>query len=370
MHVRDVPSDLRSILHSNLAFAYIKLKNWLGAEEDCSAALALNERNAKAVYRRGVARFELGKLEAALQDVEQVLKEMPDPRNNAEAVELKQKIVDRLKSGTSMASDPAVAKPAVEASAGKSIGTPQAAEPPKSADGFRRMQIVEASDSESESGDKEPTQAVQGSVKSAAPSQPSVQTVAATANVDSQADMFPDISIECSRQGVEKGKDQGNALFAKGSTEESVRWFSKCIWLMDSKRVPDVPSDLRSILHSNRAFAYIKLKNWLGAEEDSSASLALNARNTKAMYRRAIARFELGKDQDALQDVEQVLKEMPDSFNNAEAVELKRQIVDRLKSGTSVASDPAVAKPASRPRLANQSERHRLQSPQSPPMAS
>ena len=75
-------------------------------------------------------------------------------------------------------------------------------------------------------------------------------------------DLFPDIAIECSKEGIEKGKEIANALFAKGSVEESVRWFSKCIQLVDAGKVTGVPGTMRSVLHSNRAFAYLKLQKW------------------------------------------------------------------------------------------------------------
>merc|ERR1740130_1981548 len=120
--------------------------------------------------------------------------------------------------------------------------------------------------------------------------------------------MHPDINIECSKQGIEKGKDKANSLFAQGSLDEAVRWFSKCIWLVESKKVAGVPADLHSILHSNRSFAYIKLQKWVEAENECSAALTLNPKNTKATFRRAMARFELHKDKAALEDVKLVIK--------------------------------------------------------------
>ena len=147
------------------------------------------------------------------------------------------------------------------------------------------------------------------------------------------------IRVGRSKAGIEKGKDKANSLFAQGSLTESVRWFSKCIWLMESKKPADVPVDLQSILRSNRAFAYVKLGQWADAETDCSAALTLNGKNTKAKYRRAMARFELGKDEAALQDVEEVLKELPmrpstqgDMEATELATELKYKISNRLKS--------------------------------------
>merc|ERR1712232_817262 len=203
-----------------------------------------------------------GKMEAALDDVEQAIKELPDPNANGEAVELKKRITEQLKRQKQ----------------------PPAQAPSQPAPGFKRMQIVEANDDSDED-------AVQETSKTP-PSPKSHGTPPAKEVTSSkEPEMFPEIVVEHSRQGIEKAKSHANTLFSQGSLEESVRWFSKGVWLVESKRVTDVPSDLQSILHSNRAFAYIKLKKWVEAEEDCSAALALNAKNTKAKYRRSMARF-------------------------------------------------------------------------------
>merc|ERR1712151_1221372 len=157
----------------------------------------------------------------------------------------------------------------------------------------------------------------------------------------SNEELYPDIKVEATKQGIEKGKDKANSLFAQGNLEESVRWFSKCIWLSESKKPSDLSTDLQSILHSNRAFAYVKLKKWAEAAEDCSTALTINAKNTKAKYRRAMALYELGKDEAALQDVEQVLKELPDPSSNKEAMALKDQIKARLQKTSKPSEPPA-----------------------------
>eukprot|EP00972_Heterocapsa_arctica_P060839 8973390-Heterocapsa_arctica.AAC.2 len=137
----------------------------------------------------------------------------------------------------------------------------------------------------------------------------------------------PDFEVEHSRQGVEKAKNEGNSLLTKGSLEEAVRWFSKGPWLVDSKMVTDVPSNLHLFLHSNRSLAYIKLKKWAEAEADCSAALSIKPKYTKATFRRAIARFELGHQSAALEDVEQVLKENLDAPANKEVWEMGTKLL-------------------------------------------
>ena len=114
-----------------------------------------------------------------------------------------------------------------------------------------------------------------------------------------EQELLPDIAIECSREGIENGKEKANSLFVSGSIEESVRWYSKCISLLDAGKVAEAPGSLRSVLHSNRAIAYVKLKMWVEAEEDATKSLAANPQNRKATYWRAAARLELGRQRSA-----------------------------------------------------------------------
>mmetsp|Transcript_23061 Transcript_23061/g.67134 ORF Transcript_23061/g.67134 Transcript_23061/m.67134 type:complete len:634 (-) Transcript_23061:135-2036(-) len=67
------PSELaviRATLFANRAQAFLQLRQPGPAELDCSAALTLVPRHPKALVRRALAREELGKLAAALQDLE------------------------------------------------------------------------------------------------------------------------------------------------------------------------------------------------------------------------------------------------------------------------------------------------------------
>ena len=54
-------------VHGNRAAAYIKLKMWAEAEQDCDTALQHDPAFVKAHVRRAAARLELGKADAALQ---------------------------------------------------------------------------------------------------------------------------------------------------------------------------------------------------------------------------------------------------------------------------------------------------------------
>jgi tetratricopeptide (TPR) repeat protein len=53
-------------VHVNRAMAFIKLRKWKEAEDDCHQCLDLEPKNIKAYYRRGIAKREQGQLKEAL----------------------------------------------------------------------------------------------------------------------------------------------------------------------------------------------------------------------------------------------------------------------------------------------------------------
>merc|ERR1712187_1032914 len=138
----------------------------------------------KAKYRRAVARYELGKDEAALQDVDAVLKELPDPSSNKEAVALKDQIKARLEKAAKPSEppagfkrmqiveedesddEPASSRPASPPSVAKTVTPAKASEPPA---GFKRMQIVEEDESDDEPGPSKPASPPSAKAEPASP---------------------------------------------------------------------------------------------------------------------------------------------------------------------------------------------------------
>ena len=76
-YTRSILLDPCSLAYANRAMAAIKLKDWLGAEEDCTEALQLDPRYTKAYHRRGAARRELGMLLEGAEDFEAALRLEP-----------------------------------------------------------------------------------------------------------------------------------------------------------------------------------------------------------------------------------------------------------------------------------------------------
>jgi len=276
--VKSVPDTQHSMLYSNRALAQIKLQRWVEAEEDCTQALTLSPDNVKAQWRRATARKELGRASEALEDVEKVLKELPkDAAARADAEELQRQLLK-------------VIPPASEAG------------PPAPA--FRKMEIeeVEAEDSAEEE---------QGLEKD---------------------ELFPDLSVDISPAGVEEAKRQGNTCYSSGSLTESVRWFSKGVWIAD--KVGGIPSEKLSLLYSNRALAETKLSRWSDVTASCDMALKLNPDNVKARYRRAVACFEGERLTEAADDVAELLKGLPDSNSTIrqEAEQLMAKIEEARKA--------------------------------------
>lgn len=84
-----------AILFGNRAFAYTRLEQYGGAVEDASKSIELDPKYAKAYYRRGSARLQLGKHKEALDDFKQANK--IDPGKEAkEKLDHCQKLIRRL----------------------------------------------------------------------------------------------------------------------------------------------------------------------------------------------------------------------------------------------------------------------------------
>eukprot|EP00435_Cladocopium_sp_Y103_P025058 s1947_g6.t1 len=272
------PDTLKGILHSNRAYARLQLEQWSSAEGDCSEALFLNSKNPKALYRRALARKELKKFQAALDDVKQLLPMLEPPqKQNA------QKLKDELESKLAAAA----AAPAMNGKnhAEETLHQSQRALRSRSRRALRGRQQEET----------------------APVAKPKEETRPVTETQKAPAEPFADIQLEHSLAGAEKAKETGNKLFQEGKIEDSERWFSKAIWLVEESGKVNAPDTLKGILHSNRAYARLQLEQWSSAEGDCSEALKLNSKNPKALFRRALARKGLKQFQGALEDVKHLL---------------------------------------------------------------
>ncbi|KAL0364853.1 UNVERIFIED_CONTAM: Mitochondrial import receptor subunit TOM70 [Sesamum angustifolium] len=74
---RSIALSPTAVAYANRAMAYIKLKRFQEAENDCTEALNLDDRYIKAYSRRSTARKELGKLKESIDDAEFALRLEP-----------------------------------------------------------------------------------------------------------------------------------------------------------------------------------------------------------------------------------------------------------------------------------------------------
>ncbi|KAG2186118.1 hypothetical protein INT43_002556 [Umbelopsis isabellina] len=88
-------------------------------------------------------------------------------------------------------------------------------------------------------------------------------------------------------------KELGNRAFQARNYEKAIYHYTKAIEL----------NDKLAVYYINRAMAYLKLEKFAEAERDSSSGLLLQPNHVKALYRRGIARKQLGKLTEARADL-------------------------------------------------------------------
>lgn len=105
---RSIALSPTAVAYANRAMAYLKIKRFQEAENDCTEALNLDDRYIKAYSRRSTARKELGKLKESLEDADFALRLEPQnqeiKKQQAEVKSLLQKEILKMASVTSKSS--------------------------------------------------------------------------------------------------------------------------------------------------------------------------------------------------------------------------------------------------------------------------
>uniref|UniRef100_K3WSW6 Uncharacterized protein n=1 Tax=Globisporangium ultimum (strain ATCC 200006 / CBS 805.95 / DAOM BR144) TaxID=431595 RepID=K3WSW6_GLOUD len=86
--------DSNAIIYANRAMAYLRIKSFAAAEQDCSRAVLLDPTYVKGWTRRGMTRFRRGKYAEAIADFEEALRLEP---SNKEVKKLLKKAMDKWK---------------------------------------------------------------------------------------------------------------------------------------------------------------------------------------------------------------------------------------------------------------------------------
>lgn len=88
-------SRLKLSLHLNLAQVSLQLKSWAEVVKQATSALELDQSSSKALYRRGVAQDQLGKVKQAAEDLHKAAKLEPrNPEIRKRFEECKQKALE------------------------------------------------------------------------------------------------------------------------------------------------------------------------------------------------------------------------------------------------------------------------------------
>ena len=98
-------------------------------------------------------------------------------------------------------------------------------------------------------------------------------------------------------------KQLGNSAFGQGRFDDAIVEYGKAAALLGS--LPDCKDDL-SVVLSNSAECYLRLKQWPTAEHAATQAVAANPENKKALFRRGKSRVEQQKYDDAAGDLAQV----------------------------------------------------------------
>ncbi|KAL8274431.1 hypothetical protein Esti_001591 [Eimeria stiedai] len=123
-------------------------------------------------------------------------------------------------------------------------------------------------------------------------------------------------------------KDAGNALFKEGKFSEALEKYQEGVKRL--KRASGSEAIAVSVqLSSNSCMCCLKLERWQEAIETANKVLTKEPQNLKALYRRAIARGNLGRLQDAKDDLMEVLKV---DRTNADARKELQRIKDKVQA--------------------------------------
>ncbi|WVQ64641.1 uncharacterized protein L199_002808 [Kwoniella botswanensis] len=106
------------------------------------------------------------------------------------------------------------------------------------------------------------------------------------------------MSVKVDVGKADQSRTDGNTSFKKGRWSEAIGHYTNAI----------IYNPTNPVNYSNRAQAFLKIDKYQDAERDCTTCLSLEQSNIKALYRRGLARKGLGKVDEAIEDLQQILK--------------------------------------------------------------
>jgi len=117
-------------------------------------------------------------------------------------------------------------------------------------------------------------------------------------------------------------------FFKTADYNKAIEMYSECIAKGEEQKVND---ELLVVVFSNRAMAYLKLREFLKAEADCSEALKLNDKHVKSLVRRGTARRRLERHRESLRDFEAAAEIEPENKEIKGEIELGKKKINTIK---------------------------------------
>ncbi|CAI5445814.1 unnamed protein product [Caenorhabditis angaria] len=133
-------------------------------------------------------------------------------------------------------------------------------------------------------------------------------------------------------QSAENIRDEGNAAVRDQDYVKADELYTEALQMTTEDE-----KELRQVLYRNRALARLKRDDFEGAQADSTKALEIDGADVKALFRRALAREQLGLVGPAFNDAKEALRLSPKDKAIVEALQrLVKANNDRIKEATSM----------------------------------
>lgn len=141
---------------------------------------------------------------------------------------------------------------------------------------------------------------------------------------------------------AEQHRAAGGYAFRNGDFETALGCYASALMCLEACSGSGIM--LKATLASNQSLCYLKLSRYAEAEERASAALAADASNSKAAYRRGLARLHLADYLGALEDLTKAARLEPQNTEIRQKRDQAKQLAD---AAPSLQSEVAVARGAS-----------------------
>ena len=324
-----------AITYANRAMTSLRLSKLELAEDDCSRSISIDPNYVKAWSRRGSTRFKRGKYKEAVRDFEEALKlTSADSPGHEELLNLARTAREKYVEveGKHLPSSDGNITPyicdSLDAFAKKAI-------PPSNAECVRsgkctvvhfveeseepkgtRITISVESDSDESDSEEEPQTSDGNGVDNSS----GFRRIAIVEESDSEGEE------EANEAKAIELKDEANELVKAGKSADAETLYTEALDLCQ-----EGSSTALAVLN-NRSRVRISLGNFSSAARDAAGVLKHEPRNLKALYRRAMSNHKLGGHEESLVDLKEVLsidsgnKQAAELLEAVEGVEVRSAV--------------------------------------------